>query len=227
METSLHKELKAAYADDGAQLEAPLANYRIDVICGDELVEIQHGKLAAIRDKVADLVQRHRVLVVKPLVARKRIVRRSTAGGKVTSRRWSPKRATILEIFDELVYFTRVFPHPNLVLEVPLVEIEEWRYPGHGRRRRWRKNDHQIEDQKLLQIDSIHRFRTASDLLKLVPRGLPVPFHTGHLASALQVDRWVAQRIAYCFRETGAVTQVGKDGNALLYEMARASQQAA
>ena len=30
----------------------------------------------------------------------------------------------------------------------------------------------------------------------------------------------MAQRIAYCFRETGAVREVGKQGNARLYEFA-------
>ena len=44
-------------------------------------------------------------------------------------------RGTFVDLFDELVHFTRVFPHPRLALEVVLVEIEEWRYPGHGRRR--------------------------------------------------------------------------------------------
>ena len=49
---------------------------------------------------------------------------------------------------------------------------------------------------------------------------MPQPFHTGHLAESLRVDRWSAQRIAYCFRQTGAVLQVGKQGNARLYEFA-------
>ena len=29
----------------------------------------------------------------------------------------------MLSLFDELVYFTRVFPHENLTLETPLVEV--------------------------------------------------------------------------------------------------------
>ena len=70
--------------------------------------------------------------------------------GPVASRRLSPKRGTLLDLFHELVYFTRAFPHPNLTIEAVLVEIEEWRYPGHGRRRRWRKNDFVVADQRLV-----------------------------------------------------------------------------
>ena len=147
METSLHRQLKQLYADPGARVEAPLDNYRIDVICDGELIEIQHGSLAAIRRKVQDLLLDHRVLVVKPIVRQKRLVKQQTKGGRILGRRMSPKRGSVIDLFDELIYFTRVFPHQNLALDVPLVDVEEWRYPGHGRRRRRRGNDHQVEDQ--------------------------------------------------------------------------------
>jgi len=227
VETSLHRQLKELYADGDAQLESRLGSYRIDVIAGDELVEIQHGSLAAIRDKIAALVREHRVLVVKPIIARKSIVRQDRKGGRVLGRRLSPKRGQILDVFHELVYFTRVFPHRNLCLEVPLVEIEEWRYPGHGRRRRRRRNDHVVEDQKLLKIRKIHRFRSGADLIRLIPPGLPSPFHTGDLAELLEIPRWVAQRIAYCLRQMEIAREVGKSGNALLYEIPRRIRKAA
>ena len=217
METSLHRQLKRIYADRGARVEAPLDNYRIDVICDGALIEIQHGSLAAIRRKVQHLIRGHRVLVVKPIILQKRLVQQQTRGGKILSRRMSPKRGGVIDLFDELIYFTRVFPHHNLGLEVPLVDVEEWRYPGHGRRRRRRRNDHQVEDQKLLALHRIHRFRTAGDLLQLVPRELPDPFHTGHLAAKMDVPRWRAQRITYCLRHMGGLSEVGKKGNARLY----------
>jgi hypothetical protein len=219
-ETSLHRDLKAIYAPDGgsARREVRWGNYRIDVVTADELVEIQHGSLAAIRRKVARLLERHRVRVVKPIVVEKRLIKRQRAGAAISVRR-SPKRGTILELFHELVYFVRVFPHPRLTLEVPLVEIEEWRCPGHGRRRRWRASDFEIEDQKLLAVREVHRFQTAGDLAALAPQGLPSPFHSGDLADALAIDRWVAQRIAYCLLHTGAVEQAGKKGNSRLYQL--------
>ena len=86
----------------------------------------------------------------------------------------------MLDVFEELVHFTRVFPHRRLTLEVVLVEIEEWRVPGHGRRRRWRRGDHQTEDQRLLSIVGGEKFQTAADLCRLLPPKLPQPFHTGH-----------------------------------------------
>lgn len=221
METSLHRELKSLYADAKARFEVRVGRYRIDVVSDGRLIEIQHGPLAAIRAKARRLLDDHELLIVKPIVVGRLLVKRSAKGGEVTGRRRSPKRGRLLDLFDELVHFTDVFPHPRLTLEAVLVEIEEWRYPGHGRRRRRRDNDHQVEDQRLLSIVRRHRLRTASELADLIPSGLPGTFHTGHLAEALGAPRWIAQRIAYCLRETGATRQVGRQGNTRLYQLAR------
>lgn len=218
METSLHQQLKTLYAGEQGEMEVRVGRYRIDAVVEGELIEIQHAGLGAIRDKIRALLIEHTVRVVKPIVANKLLVKRQKKGGRILSQRRSPKRGQLLDIFDDLVHFTTAFPHRRLTLEVLLVDIEEYRYPGHGRRRRWRAGDHTREDQHLVEVLETHEFRTPSDLWQLMPRGLPRPFHTGHLASGLGVERWVAQRVAYCLREMQAVRQVGKQGNALLYE---------
>jgi len=218
METSLHRDLKRLYAGDTAAMEVRVGNYRIDVVAPTELIEIQHGPLWAIRDKVRSLLAEHQVLVVKPIVASKLLIQRTRRGGRVASSRRSPKRGKLLDLFDELVHFTRVFPHSRLAIDVVLVDVEEWRYPGHGRRRRHRASDHLVEDQKLVAVRESHRLQTADDLRGLVSCELPSPFHTGHLAERLSVPRWLAQRVAYCLRQMGAARSVGKQRNALLYE---------
>jgi len=218
METSLHRELKNIYADKAAQVEAPLGRYRIDVVRDGQLIEIQNGSLSAIRDKVCNLLRDHRVLVVKPIVVRKRLVKQDAKGGRVISRRLSPKRGRDIDLFHELIYFTRVFPHRNLCIETPLIEVEEWRYPGHGRRRWRRSTDYLVEDQKLVALRGVLRFHSAGDLMQIIPGDLPNPFHTADLAESLNIQRWVARRIAYCLRKTGAAAQVGKQGNTLFYQ---------
>lgn len=221
METTLHRQLKERYAEGGGLTEQRLGRYRIDVVRGQQLVEIQHSSLSSIRDKIRALLKKHDVVVVKPIVVRKHLVKLKHQGGEVISRRRSPKQRTLLDIFEELVHFTRVFPHKRLTLEVLLVEIEEWRYPGHGRRRRYRDDDHEVEDQHLVEVHGVYEFRSATDLCRLLPTELPKQFHTGHIAEGLGVDRWVAQRMAYCLRNTGALKQVGKLGGAWLYEQKR------
>ena len=218
METSLHRQLKERYAAGNARQEVALGDYRIDVVTDHELIEIQHGSLGAIRDKIKHLVQEHTVRVVKPIIASKQLIKLDRPKGQLVSRRKSPKRGRLLDIFDELVYFTHVFPHPQLTVEVVLVEVEERRYPGHGRRRRWSATDFEVEDRTLIRVDRNLHLSAADDLWQLLPARLPTPFHTGHLAKKLKIQRWVAQRIAYCLRQAGATREVGKSGNTRLYD---------
>ncbi|MEM7453807.1 MAG: hypothetical protein AAF456_05555 [Planctomycetota bacterium] len=227
METSLHRQLKEQFREPGSEIEVKLGRYRIDVVNGDRLVEIQQSGLAAIRDKIRKLVEQYEVDVVKPLIARKRLVKLAGPDGPEVSRRWSPKQGTMLDLFDELLYFTRVFPHENLRLIVPLVEIEELRYPGHGKRRRWRRNDFVIADRKLVKTVGMEVFETASDLHRLLPEGLETPFDTAALAAGLGIRRWEAQRVAYVMNKTGALNRVGKKGNAFLYDLSVSSAAAA
>ena len=219
METSLHRALKDHYAAGGCPTEVRVGRYRIDVVRDDELIEIQHSALAAIRDKVAALLVDHRVRVVKPIVVTKQLVKRSRRRGCVVDRRLSPKRGRLLDVFDELVHFTRVFPHERLTLEVVLIDVEEWRVPGHGRRRRRREADFVVEDRKLAGIRAAHQFRQAADLAALVPADLPSPFTTADLAEVFGVRRHLAQQIAYCFRQMGAATVVGRSRSGVQYRL--------
>ena len=96
METTLHKQLKEFYAGASAATEVSVGKYRIDAVNDDVLYEIQHGSLSAIRRKIQDLQSAHKIVVVKPLIALKTIVKQDARGGAVVSRRRSPKRASFV-----------------------------------------------------------------------------------------------------------------------------------
>lgn len=225
METTLHRQLKEEFREPGSQVEVKLGRYRIDVVNGDRLVEIQRSGLAAIRDKINRLLaEGYQVDVVKPLVTRKRLIKLNRKNGREVDRRWSPKQANILNVFDELIYFTRVFPHPHLTLITPMIEIEEIRFPGSGRRRRRRKGDFVVKDRRILELGEAPFFRTVHDLHQLLPPNLPREFDTGELANGLDVPRHQAQRIAYVMRKTGAAIEVGKRGNAIVCRLAKKTE---
>lgn len=221
METTFHRQLKDEFCDPGSEIEVKLGNYRIDVVNGKRLIEIQRSSLSSIRDKIAKLLADGYVVdVVKPLVARKRLIKLDKKDGKEVDRRWSPSRGTILNLFDELIYFTRVFPHPNLTVIAPMVQIEEIRYPGNGRRRRRRKNNFVVKDRTILKLEESCFFRSVLDLQQLLPRRLPKEFDTKELAEGLKIPRHQAQQIAYVLRKTGAAVEVGKRKNAILCRLA-------
>ena len=225
METTLHQQLKRLYADGDENTEVVMGNFRIDAVRDDELIEIQCASLSAIRDKCSKLLKRHRLRVVKPVVARTRIAKVKRKGGKITSRRMSPKRGGIVDLFDELIYFTRVFPHENLTLEVPMIHVEQIRGPS-KRRRRWRK-DYSVHDVSLESIETTHEFHEPSDLLNLIPQLIPqgeqpISFDTTDIATAIDRPRWFAQKVAYVLRKTGAIEATTRKRSGIIYQPAAA-----
>jgi hypothetical protein len=216
METSLHRQLKALYCPDSQEVR--LGPFRIDGIQNGRLIEIQQGSLAALRDKVRRLLESHDVTIVKPLVARKLLVRRARAGGPIVSTRYSPRHETIVDFFTDLVHFVTVFPHPRLRLEVVLTAQEEHRVPA--RKRRWRGPDFRVLDRMLVGIEGRRTFDSEDDLIALLPHGLDSVFSTAEIARLAGMPQWLAQKMAYCLRHAGAVREVGKRGNSRLYEIA-------
>ena len=133
------------------------------------------------------------------------------------SRGAEPQAGQALDIFEELVYFTRVFPHPRLTIEVVLVEVEEWRYPGHGRRAAGGETTRSSPIRNWSR-SARSSARTGGRSDRTDSRQTAGQFHTGHLAELAGIPH-VAQRIAYCLRKMKAVEQIGKQGNALFYRL--------
>ncbi len=215
MESTLHRELKLLYGGTLDDVEVQVDGFRIDAVVDGKLYEIQQASLGALREKVRTLLQRHSVVVVKPLACRKLLIRRAQKNGPIVSSRYSPTRETIFHLFVDLVYFVDLFPHRRLSLEVVLIEQEEHRITK-VRRRRFGP-DYRVEDRRLRQVVSTHSLRTLADLRALLPATLPPSFTTEDLAREAHIPRWIAQKMAYCLRKTGAIESLGKQGRAMLY----------
>ncbi len=214
METTLHRQLKELYCPAAEHREVRLGAYRIDGLADGRLIEIQQSPLGAIRDKVRALLQTHRVLVVKPLAAEKTIFKWDAGKKRVESCRKSPRHEQPWTLFEELVHFVTVFPHERLALELVLTEQQEDRVPARKRSRRGK--DYRVVDKRLIEVRGVFRVETTDDLWNLLP-DLPAEFTTAELAATMAVPRWVAQKVGYCLRKTGAAETAGKRGNALVY----------
>lgn len=222
METLLHRDLKLAYAGSALQTEVNYGEFRIDAIGPtNELIEIQHASLGALRPKIRRLLddkKKRPVRVVKPIVARKWITTLESIGGEVLRRRLSPKRGVLSDIFLDLVHFTTLFPHRRLTLEVLLVDAEEQRVPKAIHR--FKRKNYTTHGQSLIEVGQRIELKTSLDLWCLLPKvDLPSKFDTAELATQIERPRWFAQKVAYCLRATGAIRIVGKRGNSQLYSL--------
>jgi len=188
----------------------------IDIVRGGLLIEIQTGNFTKIKAKLADLVPRYPLRLVYPIAAEKWIVKEATAGSP-TVRRKSPKRGDAADLFAELVRFPELTAEPNFSLQVLLIREEEVRRRSQSRRA-WRRRGWVTEERRLLEVVDDRAFESPADLAALLPADLDDPFTTADLARVLGKPRRLAQRMAYCLREMGAINVVGKKGRAILYK---------
>jgi len=211
-EKPLHAALKKHVAGPDASFEVPLDGFVIDVVDGDELVEIQTRSFGSLKRKLGLLTKDHKVRLVHPIAREKWIVK---AGSK-SPRRKSPKRGTVLDIFDELTSIPQLMKQENFSLHVVLTQEEELRSYQPGKH--WRKRGWRTEERRLLSVVEEYRFETPNDLNALLPDDLAEPFTTQTLAKGLEKPRAVAQKMAYCLKHMDAIEEVGKEARYILYE---------
>jgi hypothetical protein len=218
-EGPLHAAVKDLLARPGDRAEVPFGRYVIDLVRSDgELVEIQTGGFSPLGPKLDALLDGHRMRIVHPVAAQRRIVR-IDEHGEVLSARRSPLKATELDIFDRLVSFPSLLAHPNLVVEVLLCVEDHVRAPEAGRSRSGRRRRDPGE-RRLMGVAGSVELCGPADALGLIPDALGAggePFTTRELATALKCRTMLAQRMVYCLRGMEMLEDAGKRGRAPLH----------
>lgn len=216
-ERPLHASLKTWCARDGDRFEVPVGGYVVDIVRDDLLIEIQTGNFPALKSKLARLVRTHRVRLVYPIVSEMWIVRPSSRGSDQTIRRKSPRRGRWEDVFRGMVSLPHVLLHENLSVQVLMIRMEETRRSEW--KRRFRRYRWAVESRRLLSVVDQRSFARAADWRALIPEGMR-SFTTSDLAAALDMDRDLAQMMAYCFRVAGMIELIGKRGRGHLYGLA-------
>ncbi len=217
-EKSLHISLKQWYCQPGDQLEVPVGRHVIDIVRGDQLIEIQTRNFAAIKRKLYQLVEKHEVRLVYPIAELKWVIKLPTEEDGEPSRRRSPKQGNLLELFNELVSFPELLNHKNFSLHVLLIAEEEVRrFTG---KTNWRRKGWVTQERKMLYVvNDDHLFENGSDLRALIPHEFPGAFTVADLVETAGISKRLAGKMAYCLKKAKAITAHGKRGNAILYHM--------
>ena len=215
-ETSLHAVLKDWYTQEGDHQEVVVDGYKIDVISGTLLIEIQTRNFSAIKNKLDYLIKNHVVRIVYPVPLEKWIVRLPAKGHDQIFRRKSPKRGRVEDIFIELVRIPELLAHPNLSFEVLFTREEEIRCDdGKGS---WRRKGVSIVDRRLIEIIEHRILDSPNDFRTLLPQNLPQLFTNRDLAINSGISVNLAAKMSYCLRAMGILSPQGKSGRAILYQ---------
>jgi hypothetical protein len=213
-EGPLHAAVKAMLARPGDRFEVPVGRFVIDLMRADgELVEVQTGGFAPLGPKLDALLDEHRFRIVHPVAAERRIVR-VDEDGEITSIRRSPRRGSVVDVFDRLVAFPSLLTHPHLTVEVLLLREDHVR-GGHALRTGRRTRD--PGERRLVEVLDRVELRGPDDVVRALPDLPQSPFSTRELATLLGCNVLLAQRTVYCLRMIGILDPAGKRGRTPLH----------
>ncbi len=219
-EGPLHAAIKDLLARPGDRAEVRVERFHIDLVRADgELVEVQTGGFAPLGKKLDALLDEHRMRVVFPIPALRRILRVDEQGEVVSVRR-SARKGTPLDLFDRLVSWPTLLAHPNLTIELLLCDEDHVRGPEAGRSRSGRRSRDPGE-RRLNDVIERVEVATAEDALALIaPDAVATPFTTRQFGERVGVPRVLATRIIYCLRALDLVIQDGREDRAPVYRLA-------
>lgn len=214
-ERSLHNEIKNWYAKPGDQVEVPVDNYVIDIVRDDLLLEIQTKNFSAIKSKLNHLIKKHKIRLIYPISQIKWIVRNNSDYETIKSRRRSPKKGRLEDVFTELVYIPRLISDPHFELEVLFIHSEDiFTNDGKGS---WRRKRWSIQDRRLLKVVSSQIIRTTKDLRSIIPEELNEGFTTRQLAKQKRMPIALTRKMIYCLKKMGIIEKTGNRGRSPIY----------
>lgn len=202
-ESSLHKRLKTIYCElyDG-QTEVESEGHVYDIVTKKgNIIEIQTKNLSKLLPKIQDAVSKgHNVKVVYPNVL-KTIIELYDSEGNLISKRSSPKKGSIYDIFKEITGLYPILLNKKFSLEVIQINMTEKRLQTNNpeqsknNKRRFKKN-WQKTDKALSEIQGTIIFNSAENYLALLPKELSENFTAKDLGLALRRNKEIPARIS-------------------------------
>jgi hypothetical protein len=218
-ESALHASLKVWLARPGDRLEVSLDGKIVDLLrSGGECVEVQTKRFDRIEAKVLELARKAPVRVVHPVVVECTIARIDPETGELISERKSPKRGTLLSVFEELILAPALIGARNVTIEVILVRTRELRI--RDARWTWRKKGDRVLTRELVEVLDSHAFKGKASWLKLIPPSLAWPCDSASLGVALDIGAEQARQILYCLSKAGLLVEAGRRGRRKTYQPA-------
>ena len=201
-ESYLHNSLKILYQEiyEG-KIEVEQDGHVYDIVTKNgNVIEIQTKNLAKLLPKILDSIEKgHNVKLVHPIPVINRIELKDE-DGNIISKRKSPKKGCIYDIFRELTGIYTLMTNPHFSLEVVEIEMTEERVrttepvQSQNGRRRFRRNWLKT-GKRLDTIINTRRFSKPQDYLTLLPQ-LPSPFCANDLKKAISSQKELPARAA-------------------------------
>jgi len=215
-EKTLHMVLKCYCEPDECKHEIKIGRNVADICDSEQITEIQSRSFDKMRKKLEVFLDEYIVTIVYPIPSTKWLIWIDEESGEVTQKRKSPKRGKIHEILYELYKIKPFLLHPNLRLRIILLDIEEYRYLNG-----WSKDKKKGSSRcDRIPVDIVGEvtINGAADYARFLPDEINEVFTSADYHKATKLGRGRASTALNILNHMGVVKQVGKKGNAYLYE---------
>lgn len=231
-ESSLHRFLKLSYAGSGGKTEVVAGDFIADGLSkGGEYIEVQTGSFAPLKQKVKEFTAAGKVRIIYPIAVKKTIELYECPPGKgkkagvLISRTKSPKKGSLWDIFDALIYAPELPLTRGVMIEAVMADITEKRVKdGKGS---WRRKWISIKDRELDTWHESFLFKKPADYLCFIPFKKNEEFTSRLLAETMGIKTRAAGKALYVLTKMGLVERIGKEGRLLLYKKSQKKQKKA
>lgn len=200
-ESTLHKTLKKIYSlEKTDKTEVEKDGFIFDIIKNEnEIIEIQTQNIGKLKTKIEYAIKNNlKIKIVIPIIAKKNII--TTNNNEIISKRISPKKENIYNLFKKIIGIHSFLSKENLTLEILFLEITEHRIKlkektqSQNKKRRYKK-DWIKTDKSLDKILSKTIFNKKEDYLKLLPKNIPQEFSSKELKELYKIENNNAKNI--------------------------------
>ena len=216
-EKSLHKILKLYIEPDTDKHEVGYMGSIVDIKNDLGIYEVQTRGYDKLLPKLRHILQDSRISVVCPLAAEKYMRWLDPATGEMSERRKSPKRENVYDAFRMLFGIRELITHPNLRIRLVYMQVEDFRALD-GWDKTKKRGSNRIE-RIPTRIICEEELCSVSDYLDKLPTELGAEFTAPEFSRAIKRRPRYAFYVLKLLQATGAVSEVGKRGRAVLYRI--------
>lgn len=210
--------LRQAESSDG---DGRVRGFVADVLCGNDIFEIQTGSLYPLRDKIEFYLSqtRYDVTVIHPIIVKKRVTYLSPDDAHVVRRVSSPKHERAIDMVVELYSLLPFLNEPRLRLRALMLEMEEFRIQN----KRGRHGAIRYEKIPTGLLDIVD-FNTPADYLPHFPVMPSSEFTASEFGRAAGLRGRDVYSALNVFVAMGLAAPCGKRGRATVYNIANAAK---
>jgi hypothetical protein len=215
-ESSLHNALKFRYAGKSGKQEVCVESYVCDAVRENgEIIEIQTGSFAPLKEKVLNLALYNKMRIVHPIIKTK-MIELYDEDNNLLRKRKSPLKSSPWNIFNVLLYAPELALKKNIIIELIFLDITEIRKDdGKGS---WRRKGVSVADKIINSTSDSIELKTKKDYQFFIPFSKDETFTSSDLAKKAMISPALAVKTLYTLTKIGLVSRIEKKGRSWIYK---------